>query len=97
MLGKETITALSAISKERIRQIGLAYGGDTEEFDKLNSKNDWVAYIAAYIGRAADKVISNHNTERTFRENMVKAGALCIAAIEAFDKGYCKHETNDQT
>jgi len=77
------------IRTERDRQIIVAHGGDTEEFDKGNSMNDWIAYVSAYIGRAADKVASNERDGHTFRLNMVKAAAVCAAAIEAYDKKYC--------
>jgi hypothetical protein len=81
--------ALDAICDERLRQIGLAHGGNTEEFDKGNSQNDWVAYVVAYAGRAAQKVARNEKEGQEFRANMVKVGALALAAIEAHDKGYC--------
>jgi hypothetical protein len=60
------------------------------EFDKTNSKNDWVSYITAYAGRAADKVKRNETEGQKFRDNMVKVGALAQAAVEAYDAGFCK-------
>ena len=45
--------------------------------------------IAAYVGRAADKVARNEKEGQTFRANMVKVAALALAAIEAHDSGYC--------
>ena len=90
---EETATPLSKvlgdIRAERARQTALAHGGDTEEFDRGNSQNDWIAYINSYTGRAAQKVFRNEREGQTFRENMVKAAALAVAAIEAHDKGYC--------
>lgn len=80
---------IQQILAERERQLHLAHGGDTEAFDKGNSKNDWIAYVNAYIGRAAEKVFRNEKEGHEFRANMVKAAALCVAAIEASDKGYC--------
>jgi hypothetical protein len=77
------------VLEERYRQIGLKHGGDTDEFDRGNSQNDWIAYIATYTGRAADKVFSNDKSDFRFRDNMVKAAALCIAAIQASENGYC--------
>ena len=81
--------ALTDIMDERTRQVELRHGGDTEAFDKTNSQNDWVAYICAYAGRAADKCFRNQKEGQKFRDNLVKAGALVVAAIEAYDKGYC--------
>lgn len=73
---------------ERERQKSLAHGGDTEEFDKSNSRNDWIAYATAYLGRASDKVFRNQRENCDYRENLVKAGAVIVAALEAHDKGY---------
>lgn len=79
--------AIDDIVNERARQINAA-DINMEEFDKSNSRNDWIAYINAYTGRAADKVFRNAREGQQFRDNMVKAGALIIAAIEAYDKEY---------
>jgi hypothetical protein len=80
---------LQQIKAERERQIALAHGGDTDAFDKKNSRNDWIAYITAYAGDASDKVLKNERNGEDFRTNLVKVAALAIAAIEAHDKGYC--------
>ena len=83
------MTIIQEIEIERQRQKGLAMGGDTDEFDKGNSKNDWIAYINAYSGRAAEKVFKNERENQSFRENMIKVAALAVAAIEASDKDWC--------
>ena len=88
--GTYGMEALLKVDEERQRQVGLAHGGSTEEFDRGNSRNDWVSYIVAYAGRAAGKVARNERQGEDFRENMVKVGALAVAAIEAYDKGYCQ-------
>ncbi len=80
------MTVYDDIKHERNRQITLAHGGDTEHFDQTNSANDWIAYINAYIGRAVRKVFRDDREKQEFRPNMVKAAALCVAAIEAYDK-----------
>lgn len=89
MVGQKTEEVLRELLDERIRQLNLGHGGDTEEFDRGNSRNDWIAYVNAYIGRASEKVSRNEREGQQFRENMIKAAALCVAAIEAHDKGYC--------
>lgn len=77
-------TVLEQIQAERIRQIEVCkHGGDTIEFDKTNSRNDWIAYVIAYLGRASDKVFRNEKQGERFYENMVKAAALIVAALEA--------------
>ena len=80
---------LAEIKKERERQLELAHGGDTEEFDRGNSANDWIAYVSAYAGRAARKVSRNDRQGENFRANMIKVAALAVAAVQAHDKGYC--------
>lgn len=84
-----TQAVVDEVITERARQRMLAHGGDTEEFDRGNSRNDWIAYINAYIGRAAAKVFRNEKEDQSFRANMIKAAALCVAAIEAHDQGHC--------
>lgn len=79
---------LAEINGERERQLWLAHGGDTNEFDKQNTQNDWIAYITAYAGRAAENVARNYG-EDGFRRNMIKVAALAVAAISAYDKGWC--------
>lgn len=77
------------IADERVRQLALAYGRDTAEFDKMNTQNDWVSYIAAYSGRASAKVGKNRRQDESFRANMIKVAALALAAVEAFDDQHC--------
>lgn len=55
--------------------------------DQGHLRNDWVALIAAYNGRAGAKVVRNQKED--FRACMVKVAALAVAAIEAHDKGWC--------
>ncbi len=85
----DTVVVLDEVLAERRRQITLAHGGDTNKFDLHNNQNDWVAYIAAYNGRASQKVARNEKEDQNFRVNMVKVAALATAAIEAYDNGYC--------
>ena len=76
--------AVVSIQQEREKQVK-----QFSEFDKSNSRNDWIAYISAYSGRAAQKVLRNEKEGQSFRDNMVKVAALAQAAIEAHDAGYC--------
>lgn len=62
-------------------------GVDIAEFDSTNTCNDWIAYVNAYTGRAAKRVYRNEREGQSFRANMVKAAAVCMAAITAFDNG----------
>jgi len=88
--GEFTDQAMEDVLNERIRQVAQCkHGGDTNIFDQKNTRNDWVAYISAYLGRAADKCARNERDVQNFRENMVKVAALAVAAIEAHDKKWC--------
>lgn len=57
-----------------------------EGFEDSNTGNDYIAYVNAYIGRAAEGVFRNEREGQNFRDNMVKAGGLIVAAIAAYDK-----------
>lgn len=87
-----TDNVLVEVAEERQRQLYLAHGGDTNKFDENNSCNDWVAYISAYVGRAADKCPRNKSHD--FRDMMIKVAALAVAAIEAYDKQWCDKMLN---
>lgn len=78
------------IQAERAVQKAKAHGGDTDAFDQSLTRNDWVAMIAAYNGRASAKVFRNIRENQDFRDNMIKVAALAVAAIEAHDKGWLK-------
>lgn len=84
MIDAATTKAINAITAERERQKSLPIDG----LDSTNSRNDWVSYITAYVGRATLCARNDRECE-SFRENMVKVGALAAAAIEAFDEGKC--------
>jgi hypothetical protein len=75
------------IFAERKRQIEIKRGGDTNAFDRENTKNDWVSFITCYAGRADDRCSRTEGLD--FRDEMVKVAALAVAAIEAYDNGWC--------
>ena len=80
---------LSKVVEKVLGELTREKDFDSDEFDKSNSKNDWVAYISAYSGRAADKVFRNEREECDFDENMTKVAALAISALVASEKGRC--------
>ena len=65
--------------RERQKEIG------NSEFDDSNTRNDWAAYICRYVSQGA---YDGHGefTLEGFRTALVKAAALCVAAIEAIDR-----------
>ena len=79
---------IDQIESERSKQKGF------DDFDKSNTRNDWVAYITSYAGDAAEKVKkkelnSQAEEDHRFRDNMIKVAALAVAAIESHDNGSC--------
>lgn len=80
------IDVYSEIRSERGRQQQLLGGSYADKWDQSLTRNDWVAFICAYAGRASAKVLRNIREGQTFRENMIKVAALAVAAIEAYDK-----------
>lgn len=48
------------------------------EFDKKNTPNDWMAYIASYLGKALTYPFNRF----TFSKALIKVAALCVAALE---------------
>ena len=74
---------IDAIIAERLRQGTLT---NVQGVEPSNTKNDYIAYITAYVGRAANKCKRNEREGQDFRTNLVKAAALCVAAIEKFDE-----------
>jgi len=66
------------IEKERAYQ-------DTKwgtKFDDANTYNDWMSYIGMYLGDGGKM----NNPQKYQRIGLMKAAALCIAALETFDR-----------
>ena len=77
-----TDTVLNEVKLERKRQLTL-WGNLA---DNENTRNDWAAYICRY---ASDGAYNGKNclfSEIHFRECLIKAAAICAAAIEAIDR-----------
>lgn len=81
--------AIEAIVAERQRQLSLDFGGQpATAFDEDNTLNDWVAYAVTYLGRATTAA-RNEKEKQDATANLVKAGAIILAALEARAKGHC--------
>ena len=50
------------------------------EFDDKNTPNDWVTFVVRYVSRSAEFPVNEGRT------SMLKAAAMCVAALEAFDR-----------
>lgn len=68
---------LNLIQQERARQESLP----GSEFDQKHSQNDWIAIATMYLSRAANRKHTPTSKEE-FQENLVKAAAVILAALE---------------
>lgn len=85
--GMSSIFAEAIEERHRSVEYFKGIGVNIHEFDKSNTRNDWISYITTYAGRASEKV---HSNERGgFRANMLKVINLAVAAIQAYDEKYC--------
>lgn len=68
---------LDYIAKERARQDSLP----GSEYDQKHSHNDWIAIANMYLGRSASR---KHipTSKKDFNENLIKAAAVILAALE---------------
>lgn len=68
---------LEMISQERARQESLP----GSEFDQKHTQNDWIAIATMYLTRAASR---KHipTTKEEFTEELIKAAAVILAALE---------------
>jgi len=81
--------ALQSVLAERERQKSLSFSGQSvTEFDKQNTQADWVNYVVRYASGGAPKLEKRRDLE--FRQAMVKAAALALAAIESYDQGFAQ-------
>lgn len=71
---------LDQISKERARQDQLP----GSEFDQKHSRNDWIAIAAMYLTRAANRK-STPTSQDEFKDSLIKAAAVIVAALEHND------------
>ena len=70
------------IRNERKYQEGC-WGHET---DDKNTINDWVVFINRYTAKAAPQRCDGDDHELGFHTNLVKAGAIIFAALEAQER-----------
>lgn len=75
---QERVNIFDAIHREREYQ-DFKWG---HKFDDKNTANDWLAYIAGYLGKA----LTRPWDRGTFFTGLVKVAALCVAALETLDR-----------
>jgi hypothetical protein len=66
------------IYDERVRQTKIG----NDQWDDINSRNDFIAYMTAYLGHAAQKVYRKEREGCEYRDNLIKVAALVVAALE---------------
>ncbi len=71
------------IERERLSQ-DEKWGGP--EHDDTKGVRDWVTYIVVYLGRAVDRNSEWGRNLTISRIALVKIAALCVAALESFDR-----------
>jgi len=71
------------IENERRRQ-DEQWGGP--EHDDNNNVRDWVTFIVAYLGKAVNRNSDWGRKLSISRVALIKVAALCVAAVEAFDR-----------
>lgn len=76
----EEITKL--VEEERNRQKALSHGGDTDDFDKTLSANDFLSLANSYLGRATQKSFRNKRENQSYQDNIIKAITLLYASLE---------------
>lgn len=77
------MTAFDLIQAEIDRQKTLPNAADIAAQEARNSLNDRVATALAYLGRVPQTVVRNTRESCDPVENLVKAAAVIVAAIEA--------------
>ena len=77
------------VEEERNRQQTLW----RNDFDNLNTVNDWATFITRYANYAT-------TGERSFHDAMVKVAAIALAAVETYDRNGglapCHYEINEK-
>ncbi len=79
----ERMALYMEIEGERLKQ-DEKWGGPTH--DDTKGVRDWVTYIVVYLGRAVDRNSRREGNLSISRIALVKVAALCVAALESFDR-----------
>lgn len=79
----ERMALYMEIEGERLKQ-DEQWGGAVHDDSK--GVRDWVTYIVVYLGRAVDRESDWGRNLGISRIALVKVAALCVAALESFDR-----------
>ena len=76
-----TDEAMGDVLSERERQVALGW---TAEHDFQHNPTDWHELIIGVLGKGVDDDDDVANTE--YRQSLVQSAALCIAAVQDYDR-----------
>ncbi len=82
-LARKRSLIYAEIERERNRQ-DEKWGGP--KHDDTKGVRDWVSYIVVYLGKAVDNDSKWGRDLSISRIGLVKVAALCVAALESFDR-----------
>ena len=80
------MTGFARIQEQIDRQQALPNAADIAAQEAQNSLNDHVATALAYLGRVPQTVFRNTRENCDALENLAKAGAVIVQAIEAEER-----------
>ncbi len=83
----ERMALYMEIEGERLKQ-DEKWGGPTH--DDTKGVRDWISYIVVYLGKAVDNDSEWGRDLSISRIGLVKVAALCVAALESFDRRMMK-------
>jgi hypothetical protein len=78
---------LAKVKQERLRQQSLP----GSEYDLTYSSNDWIAIVIHYLAQDVNRKGIKPERE-VFRDNLIKAAAIIVAALEHEDSLYRNKE-----
>jgi hypothetical protein len=78
----DVLKRMQPIFHEIVDERAYQQGRWGDDFDAKNTPNDWISYVCRYATAAGPMPWD----ASTFRTKMLKAAALCIAAIEWCDR-----------
>lgn len=79
----ERMAIFMEIERERLFQ-DEKWGGP--DHDDAHSVRDWISFIVVYLGRAVGRQSRRGRKLSFSRIALVKVAALCVAALESFDR-----------
>lgn len=80
---KKRMAIYMEIDDERGNQESLGYDPD---HDDEHNPRDWASFMLIYLGKAMSNESGWGRTLKFIRRRFIQVAALCVAAIESFDR-----------